>query len=158
MHKTGKGLLALNLRTEKEVRRALRSIRQAAGSSVPALIQEMVSGIREFVAGMTRFEGFGPCILFGLGGVLTEALKDSVWRSAPLSAIEAQEMIQDIRARKLVGEFRGMPAVDTTALAGMLQGVGFIALLHPEIAEIDLNPIIIAGSAPIVADALFVLG
>jgi len=158
MHKTGKGLLALNLRTEKEVRRSLRSIRQAAGSSVPVLIQEMVSGIREFVAGMTRFEGFGPCILFGLGGVLTEALKDSVWRSAPLSVVDAQEMIQDIRARKLVGEFRGMPAVDTTALAGILQRVGFIALLHPEIAEIDLNPIIIAGSSPIVADALFVLG
>jgi acetyltransferase len=158
MHKTGKGLIALNLGTEKEVRRALRSIRQAAGSSVPVLIQEMLSGAREFVAGMTRFPGFGPCVLFGLGGVLTEALKDTAWRSAPLSVVDAQEMIQDIRAKKLLGEFRGMPAVDTTALAGILQGVGFIALLHPEIAEIDLNPIIIAGSAPIVADALFVLG
>ncbi len=157
MHKTGKGLLALNLQTEKEVRRALRSIRQAAGSNVPVLIQEMLSGTREFVAGMTRFPGFGPCILFGLGGVLTEALKDTTFRSAPLSAAEAQEMLTDIRAKKLVGEFRGMPAVDTAALAGILQGIGFIALLHPEIAEIDLNPIIIAGSAPIVADALFVL-
>jgi acyl-CoA synthetase (NDP forming) len=157
MHKTGKGLIALNLQTEEAVRRALQSIRQAAGSSVPVLIQEMVSGIREFVAGMTRFEGFGPCILFGLGGVLTEALRDTTWRSAPLSAAEAQEMLTDIRAKKLVGEFRGMTAVDTAALAGILQGAGFIALLHPEIAEIDLNPIIIAGSAPIVADALFVL-
>jgi acyl-CoA synthetase (NDP forming) len=158
MHKTGKGLIALNLRTEKEVRLALRSIRQAAGSEVPVLVQEMVSGSREFVAGMTRFPGFGPCLLFGLGGVLTEALKDTTFRSAPLSAAEAQEMLADIRAKKLVGEFRGMPSVDTSALAGILQGVGFIALLHPEIAEIDLNPIIIAGSAPIVADALFVLG
>jgi acetyltransferase len=66
-------------------------------------------------------------------------------------------MLTDIRAKKLVGGFRGMPAVDTAALGGILQGIGFIALLHPEIAEIDLNPIIIAGSAPIVADALFVL-
>jgi hypothetical protein len=118
----------------------------------------MVSGSREFVAGMTRFPGFGPCLLFGLGGVLTEVLKDTTFRSTPLSAAEAQEMLADIRAKKLVGEFRGMPAVDTTVLAGILQGVGFIALLHPEIAEIDLNPIIIAGSEPIVADALFVLG
>ncbi|PKN04965.1 MAG: CoA-binding protein [Deltaproteobacteria bacterium HGW-Deltaproteobacteria-9] len=158
MHKTGKGLIALNLQTEKEVRRALQSIRQAAGANVPVLIQEMLSGAREFVAGMTRFDGFGPCVLFGLGGVLTEALKDTALRSAPLSAVEAQEMLTDIRAGKLIGEFRGMPAVDTAAIAGILQGVGFIALLHPEIAEIDLNPIIIAGSAPVVADALFVLG
>ena len=158
MHKAGKGLIALNLRTENEVRRALRSIRQAAGSNVPVLIQEMLSGTREFVAGMTRFDGFGPCILFGLGGVLTEALKDTALRSAPLSAVEAQEMLTDIRAKNLVGEFRGMPAVDAVALAGILQVAGSIALLHPEIAEIDLNPIIITGSAPIVADALFVLG
>jgi acyl-CoA synthetase (NDP forming) len=157
MHKTGKGLIALNLQTDEDVRSALRSIRQAAGSDVPVLIQEMISGSREFVAGMTRFPGFGPCVLFGLGGVLTEALKDSAIRSAPLSTAEAQEMLTDIRAKRLVDEFRGMPAVDSIALAGILQGVGFIALLHPEIAEIDLNPIIIAGSAPVVADALFVL-
>ena len=157
MHKTGKGLIALNLQNEEDVRRSLASIRNAAGSDMPVLIQEMVSGAREFVAGMTRFPGFGPCILFGLGGVLTEALKDTTFRSAPLSAAEAQEMLTDIRAGKLVGEFRGMPAVDAAALAGIIQGVGFIALLHPEIAEIDLNPVIIAGSAPIVADALFVL-
>jgi hypothetical protein len=106
---------------------------------------------------MFDFEDFGPCILLGLGGVLTEALKDTTLRSSPLSAAEAQEMLTDIRARKLIGPFRGMPAVDGTALAGILQGLGSIALLHPEIAQIDLNPIIIAGSAPIVADALFVL-
>jgi acetyltransferase len=157
MHKTGKGLIALNLQTEEEVRRALRSIRKAAGSDIPVLIQEMVSGNREFVAGMTRFPGFGPCVLFGLGGVLTEALKDTTFRSAPLSMTEAEEMMLDIRAKKLVGAFRGMPAVDTTTLAKILQGIGFIALLHPEITEIDLNPIIITGSNPVVADALFVL-
>ena len=157
MHKTGKGLIALNLQTDEEVRRALRSIRKAAGSDIPVLIQEMVSGNREFVAGMTRFPGFGPCVLFGLGGVLTEALKDTTFRSAPLSMTEAEEMILDIRAKKLVGAFRGMPAVDTTTLAKIMQGIGFIALLHPEIKEIDLNPIIITGSNPVVADALFVL-
>jgi hypothetical protein len=121
-------------------------------------MQEMVSGARELVAGMARFPGFGPCILFGLGGVLTEALRDMTWRSAPLSAAEAQEMLGDIRAKALIGEFRGMPAADAAALAGILQGLGFIGLLHPEIAEIDLNPIILAGAAPIVADALFVAG
>jgi acyl-CoA synthetase (NDP forming) len=156
MHKTGRGLIALNIQVEEEARRALRSIRKAAGQDIPVLIQEMVSGNREFVAGMTRFPGFNPCVLFGLGGVLTEALQDTSFRLVPLSTTEAEEMILDIRAKKLIGEFRGMPAVDIPALAGILQGLGFIALLHPEISEIDLNPVIINGSKPMVADALFV--
>jgi acetyltransferase len=157
MHKSGLGLIALNIRTEGALREAFRSVREAAGKSIPILIQEMVTGGREFVAGMTRFPGFGPCVLFGLGGVFTEALQDTCMRSAPLGAVEAEEMLTDIRAKALLGEFRGLPAVDGPALAGILQAVGAIALLHPEIAEIDLNPVIIAGSKPIVADALFVL-
>ena len=157
MHKSGLGLIALNIRTEEALREAFRSVREAAGKPIPILIQEMVAGGREFVAGMTRFPGFGPCVLFGLGGVFTEALQDTSMRSAPLSAVEAEEMLADIRAKALLGEFRGFPAVDGPALAGILRAVGAIALLHPEIAEIDLNPIIITGSRPVVADALFVL-
>jgi len=157
MHKSGLGLIALNIGTQEALRDSFRSIRAAAGREVPILIQEMVAGNREFVAGMTRFPGFGPCVLFGLGGVFTEALKDTAFRAAPLSATEAEEMLTDIRAKALLGEFRGLPAVDLPALAGILQTVGEIALLHPEIAEIDLNPVIIAGSKPVVADALLVL-
>ncbi|MEI8192147.1 MAG: acetate--CoA ligase family protein, partial [candidate division NC10 bacterium] len=145
MHKSGRGLIALNIGTQEALRDAFRSIRNAAGRDVPILIQEMVTGSREFVAGMTRFPGFGPCVLFGLGGVFTEALKDTAFRAAPLSATEAEEMLTDIRAKALLWAFRGLPAVDLPALAGILQAVGAIAILHPEIAEIDLNPLIIAG-------------
>jgi acetate---CoA ligase (ADP-forming) len=158
MHKTGQGLIALNVQTVEETRHAWRSIREAAGKDVPVLIQEMVHGAREFVAGMTRFPGFGPCVLFGLGGVFTEALGDTTFRLAPLCTTEAQEMVFDIRARKLLGNFRGQPAVDASALTDILQGIGAIALLHPEISEMDLNPIITAGARPVIADALFVLG
>ena len=84
MHKSGKGLIALNVATEEALRRAFKDIRKAAGREIPILIQEMIAGSREFVAGMTRFPGFGPCVLFGLGGVFAEALKDTVFRSAPL--------------------------------------------------------------------------
>jgi acyl-CoA synthetase (NDP forming) len=157
MHKSGKGLIALNIRTEAALRKAFRAIRKAAGQEIPLLVQEMVSGSREFVAGMTRFPGFGPCVLFGLGGVFTEAIKDAAFRSAPLSATEAEEMLFAIRAKDLLSEFRGLPAVDGPALSGILQAIGFIALLHPKIAEIDLNPVIIEGSKPVVADALFVI-
>jgi len=157
MHKSGKGLITLNVQSEAALRTAFHTVREAAGREIPILVQEMVKGNREFVAGMTRFPGFGPCVLFGLGGVFTEALGDTCIRSAPLSTAEAEEMLSAIRAKALLEEFRGLPAVDRTALAGILQAVGVVALLHPEIAEIDLNPVIIAGSAPVVADALFVL-
>lgn len=157
MHKSGLGLIALDIRTEETLREAFRSVREAAGKPIPVLIQEMVAGGREFVAGMTRFPGFGPCVLFGIGGVYAEALQDTCMRSAPLSAVEAEEMLTGIRAKAILNEFRGLPAVDGPALAGTVQAVGTIALLHPEIAEIDLNPIIITGRSPVVADALFVL-
>lgn len=157
MHKSGKGLIDLDIRTEAALRRAFRAIREAAGQEIPVLVQEMIPGRREFVAGMTRFPGFGPCVLFGLGGVFTEAFKDAAFRSAPLSATEAEEMLMTIRASVLLGKFRGLPAVDLPALAGILQAIGAMALLHPEIAEIDLNPVIIAGSKPVVTDALFVV-
>ncbi len=157
MHKSGKGLVALNVRSEAALRRAFRDVREAAGGEIPILVQAMVEGSREFVAGMTRFPGFGPCVLFGLGGVFAEALGDTAFRSAPLSATEAEELLVAIRAKALLGEFRGLPAVDCAALAAILQAVGFVALLHPEIAEIDLNPIIIAGAQPVIVDALLVL-
>jgi acyl-CoA synthetase (NDP forming) len=103
MHKSGLGLIALNVRTEEALREAFRSVRGAAGKPFPVLIQQMVAGGREFVAGMTRFPGFGPCVLFGLGGVFTEALQDTSLRSAPLSSVEAEEMLTDIRGKALLG-------------------------------------------------------
>ena len=118
----------------------------------------MLKGNREFLAGMTRFAGFGPCVVFGLGGVFTEVFKDSTLRLAPLADTDAREMFTEIRANKLLDEFRGMPEVKKEKLSQIIQTVGNISILHPEIAEIDLNPIIISGAEPIVADALIVLG
>jgi acetyltransferase len=157
MHKTGEGLLALNVQTQADVQKRFRSIRKAVGSDVPILIQEQIAGSREFVIGMTRFPGFGPCLLFGLGGIFTEAFADTTFRAAPLSLTEAREMIADIRAKKLTGPFRKMPAVDKAKLCSAIQTVGFIGLLHPEIAEIDLNPVLIEDDRPVVVDALMLL-
>jgi acetyltransferase len=156
LHKTGKGLIHLNLGSEGEAVRAFRSIREAAGRPVPVLAYRMVKGDREFMAGMTRHPGFGPCVLFGLGGIFTEALKDATFRVAPLSENEAEEMLADIRASGLLEGFRGMPAADRNSLASILRRLSEIAVLHPEIAEIDLNPVIISGSEPVAVDALVV--
>jgi len=78
-------------------------------------------------------------------------------RLAPVTTADALEMFEDINARKLLDKFRGMPKVKLNNLSRIIQTVGNIALLHPEIAEIDLNPIIIDGAEPVVADALIVL-
>jgi hypothetical protein len=106
---------------------------------------------------MTRFAGFGPCVVFGTGGIFTEVYRDTTIRLAPLSASDVREMFAEVRARKLLGDFRGLPPVQTADLTKIIRAVGDIALLHSEIAEIDLNPIIISGDRPVVADALIVL-
>ncbi|MFZ3056979.1 MAG: acetate--CoA ligase family protein [Smithella sp.] len=158
MHKSGKGLIALNVENETVLKAEFQNIQKNAGRNVPVLIQEMLKGNREFMAGMTRFAGFGPCVIFGLGGVFTEIYKDTTLRLAPLGDADTQEMFADIRAKKLLDEFRGMPKVRLDKLSQIIQAVGNVALLHPEIAEIDLNPIIVSGADPVIADALIVLG
>jgi acetyltransferase len=157
MHKSGKGLIALNVENETQLKKEFKNIQKNAGKEVPVLVQEMLKGNREFLAGMTRFAGFGACVVFGLGGVFTEVFQDTTLRLAPLADADAQEMFAEIRANKLLDEFRGMPKVKTDELSKIIQAVGNLALLHPEIAEIDLNPIIINGADPVVADALIVL-
>ena len=157
MHKSGKGLIALNVADDRQLKIEFRNIQKAAGKKVPVLVQEMLSGNREFLAGMTRFPAFGPCVVFGLGGVFTEIYNDTTIRLAPLTNSDTAEMFDDIHARKLLGDFRGLPQVKKDQLTKILRGIGNIALLHPEIAEIDLNPIIISGAKPVVADALIVL-
>ena len=157
MHKSGKGLIALNIENATQLKDSFRSIRKAAGKPVPVLVQEMLRGNREFLAGMTRFAGFGPCVVFGLGGVFTEIYSDTTIRLAPLADADVEEMFADIRARKLLQEFRGMPSVKIDKLCKIIRAVGNISILHPDISEIDLNPIIISGGNPVVADALIML-
>jgi len=157
MHKSGKGLIALNIENATQLKDNFSSIQKAAGKGVPVLVGEMLRGNREFLAGMTRFAGFGPCVVFGLGGVFTEIYRDTTIRLAPLADDDVEEMFADIRAKSLLQEFRGMPKVKIEKLIKIIRTVGDISLLHPEIAEIDLNPIIVSGANPVVADALIVL-
>jgi acetyl-CoA synthetase (ADP-forming) len=156
-HKTEVGGIALNLRSAEEVRQEARRLLALPGCE-GLLVAEMVRGDRELVCGLTRDPQFGPCVMFGLGGVLTEALADAVFRVAPLTRLDALEMLQEIRASKLLGAFRGQPPANTEALAGILVALGEIGLRHPEIREIDLNPIKIRpDGTPVAVDALIAL-
>jgi acyl-CoA synthetase (NDP forming) len=157
-HKTEKGLIHVDIRSKAEALKVFDEIK--AGLNVfrgSVLIQEMVKGRRELVMGLTRDDQFGPCVMFGLGGIFTEILKDISFRKAPLEKNDALEMMQEIKGHKILGAFRGMEAVDVESLVDMLIRLGQIGLEVDHVQEIDLNPVIIFGKKPIVVDALIIL-
>lgn len=156
-HKTEVGGIALDLKSEEEVRQEGRRLLAIPGCQA-LLIQEMVQGDRELVCGMTRDAQLGPCVMFGLGGVLTEVLDDAVFRLAPLTGTDALEMLREIRGAKLLGPFRGEEPADTAALSRILVALGTIALEHEAVREIDLNPVKIRpDGSPVAVDALISL-
>jgi acetyl-CoA synthetase (ADP-forming) len=157
-HKTEKGLICIDIRNEDEALVAFKEITEGMkGSGNAVLVQEMVRGKRELVAGLTRDLQFGPCVMFGLGGIFTEVLNDVSFRVAPLEEFDALEMMREIRGHKILGAVRGMEAVDMTMLADILIAIGRIGMENEKIAEIDINPMIISGNKPVAVDALIVL-
>ena len=159
-HKTEKGLVRLNLRNKEDVRSAALYIKEAAGNDLEGfLIQPMLVGKREFVAGLFRDEQFGATVMFGLGGIFTEAIGDVVFRLAPLDEKEARKMIDELHAQKLLGAFRGESATDKDALIKTLVGLSRIGMEIPDIKEIDINPLLVTAQGKVTAvDALIVIG
>ncbi len=156
-HKTEVGGVVLNLRGEEEVKEESGRLLKIQGCEA-LLVQEMVKGDRELVCGLTRDAQFGPCVMFGLGGILTELLGDVVFRIAPLTPRDAQEMMEEIRARKIIEPFRGEPAVDMDILVQILVALGEIGLQYGDVLEIDINPLKIRSDGkPVSVDALIVL-
>jgi acyl-CoA synthetase (NDP forming) len=157
-HKTEAGLVVLGVEGPEAVASTYHLLEQRAGDSLEAvLIEEMVASNRELMVGMKRDAVFGPVVAFGVGGVLTEALGDVVLALAPIDDREAFELPDLIKAKKLLGAFRGYPSVDRRALAGIIQAIGQMALDHPHIAEIDVNPVLVQSDRPVAADALVIL-
>jgi len=156
-HKTEKGLIRVDIRNEEEATSAFGEIMGHIGATGAVLVQEMIKGQRELVIGLTRDPQFGPCVMFGLGGIFTEILKDISFRVAPLEKRDALEMMQDIKGHKILEAVRGMEAADLDLFADILIKVGQIGLDHDAIKEIDINPVIISGNRPVAVDALVVL-
>ncbi len=157
LHKTDQGLVHVNIRDARAAAACFDAVLQAAGRSVPVLVAQMIQGQREFLAGITWDALFGHCVAFGVGGIFTEALNDITYRVAPLSTADAREMISDLRSQKLLAAYRGMPAMDLEALAEILSVISRLPLIHPEIREIDINPLLCAGTVPVAVDALIVI-
>lgn len=158
-HKTELNLIALDLRKEDEVREAYKNLTSKPEAPVnEVLVQQMIKGDRELVVGLTRDAQFGPCVMFGIGGIFTEILKDTSFRVAPLTRWDAMDMMEDIRGKKILDAFRGKPAVDREILADILMAVGQIGMDHENVKEIDINPLKLVNGKPVAVDALVVLG
>ena len=156
-HKTERGLVRLNLRDSDAVRDAAEQLLLASrpeDGAVELLVAPMVSGTRELIAGLVHDPQFGPCVMLGVGGVLTEALGDVAFRVVPVAGIDAEELIEDLATQTLIGPFRGEPAVDRDTLRAVITGLSRLAEQRPDVAAVDLNPLIVVDGRPVAVDAL----
>jgi succinyl-CoA synthetase beta subunit len=156
-HKTERNLVRLEVSNAEEVRRHAEELlaeRRPDESEAGVLVQAMVSGRRELIAGLLRDPQFGPCVMFGLGGIFAELVGDVAFAVAPLEEHDAEDLIHALRHGKILEEFRGEPEADIGKLAQILEALGRIGEARPDVLSIDVNPLILSGSEPVVIDAL----
>ena len=159
VHKTDVGGVTVGLKSEADVRAEYAAMMQrvkerAPGANVTGvLLQQMMTGGRELIVGLTRDPGFGPLVMFGLGGVLVEALGDVVFRMPPIDTRQAHDMLAGIRGTKLLDGLRGDPPVDRDALADALRRIAQLGHDFPQIAEMDANPLSASNKGVVALDA-----
>jgi acyl-CoA synthetase (NDP forming) len=164
-HKSDANGVLIGLNTPDEVCEGFRQIVKntraylSSEKEIQVSVQKMVKAGTEVIIGMRRDEIFGPTILFGLGGVWVEVLKDVTLRVSPLLEKDVEEMIVGIKGKRLLGDFRGEKARDLKSLKKIIFQVEKLALEFPEISEIDLNPVFLfeEGKGAIVVDARIIM-
>jgi len=156
-HKTEAGGVILDVGDPTALRAACAALGARTGAR-RFVVQERVPAGVELLLGARRDEVFGPVVVFGVGGVLTEVLRDVSVRLAPLAESEAEAMLGEGARPRLLAGPRGLPAVDARALVGAIQAIAALIAAEPRIAEIDVNPLIAAGADVVAVDALVILG
>ena len=163
IHKSEAGGVKLDLETAEEVRAAFEAIVESAKANDPSaqiegvLVSPMAKPGLEVIVGTKIDDQFGPVIMFGIGGILVEVLKDVVFRVLPISPRSAKLMVEDIKGKALLEGFRGRPPADKKAIRRLLLDVGEVMEAYPEIAETDLNPVIVYEEDLTVVDARILL-
>ena len=162
-HKSDIGGVQLHLQNAAEVRRAYQTILRNAAEQAPearvegVAVQPMAKPGVEVIIGMSKDASFGPVLMFGLGGVLVEILKDVAFRIVPLSRRDAEEILRDIKGFPLLQGYRGAPAADLNALTNILLTLSDFVAQTPAIKEIDLNPIYAYDDGALAVDARLIL-
>ncbi len=143
VHKSDAGAVALNVSGEDEIRRVFDELMAIAPDAEGVLVQEMIESGQEVLVGMTEDPSFGPLIAFGLGGVFVELIGDVSFRLHPLTDVDAESMIHEIRTAPLLDGYRGASPRDVDALAELLERVSAMVTALPEMVELDLNPVMV---------------
>ena len=162
-HKSDVGGVKLNLNSPEEVASAFDEIVAAARRAAPdaaiegASVQKMAPAGTEVIVGVSQDPQFGPVLMFGLGGVLVEVLKDVAFRIIPIEKRDAHQMIREIKGFPLLEGYRGQPPADLEALENLLLLVSSFVEQHPEVSELDLNPIFAYADGAMAVDARIVL-
>ncbi len=155
-HKTEAGGVKLSIPDEAALRTAYRELMSGPGKrdeNARVIVQPMVNPGIEVIIGYIKDNQFGPVVIFGLGGILVEVLRDVAFRMAPLDLEEAGRMIMQTRASKLLNGFRGSPPVDMEQLKKIIVSVARLGYENPDIAEMDLNPVMARPDGTLVLDA-----
>jgi acyl-CoA synthetase (NDP forming) len=153
VHKSNLGGVALDLTTPDEVHAAFLAMRERLGERMGgALVQPMVTGGVETIVGVTQDPSFGPLILFGIGGVAVELLHDRAFRILPLTDRDAGELVRGLRTSPLLFGYRGAEPANVRALEDLLLRVARFAEQVPEVAELDLNPVMVSHKDVIAVD------
>jgi len=163
IHKFNVGGVFLDLKTPKDVRDAFNNIFKNVNRYKPnakilgVVVQEMAPPSMEVIVGAFKDPHFGPTLMFGLGGIFVEILRDVSFRIAPISEDEAKEMITEIKAYPVLKGYRGMPPADIEAIVQILLNTSKLVVDHLEIKELDLNPVIVYEKGAITVDARIIL-
>ncbi|MFC6084192.1 bifunctional acetate--CoA ligase family protein/GNAT family N-acetyltransferase [Sphaerisporangium aureirubrum] len=154
VHKSDIGGVRLGLRGPVEVREAYREMAASIGTAMTgAIVQPMATEGVEIIVGGVNYPSFGPLVMIGMGGVAADLIADRSFRMPPITLETAAEMIADLRCSPLLYGYRGRGKTDTAALAGLLTQVGHLMAALPEVAELDLNPVIVTPEGAVAVDA-----
>jgi len=153
VHKTELGLVRLGIAAEGEAAAQFDALTEAMKGTGSVLLQRQVRAELELIVGLIRDPQFGPCVMLGLGGVMAEVFRDSVFAVAPLSHVDALRLIGRLGAQQLLDGFRGALPVDRDALARLLVRVGQLGCACASIQEIDINPVMVSNGQPVAVDA-----
>jgi len=164
IHKSDSGGVKLDLKTARQVEKAYDDILKSIKKQFPAAniqgvsVQKMARPGVEVIVGVSKDAQFGPVVMFGLGGILVEILKDVSFRIVPLTKRDAREMIREIKGYPVLEGYRGQEAVDVDNLEELILKVSSFVEQHPEVEELDLNPVFAYSNGAVAVDARIILG
>lgn len=163
IHKSDVGGVIIDLKSEEAVRKAYRQIIENVKKYKPEakitgiLVQEMAPPSTEVIVGSIKDPQFGPALMFGLGGIFVEVLKDVTFRIAPITEDDAREMIMEVKAYPLLKGYRNMPPADIDAIIKIILNTSKLVMEHQEIKELDFNPIMVYEKGAKTVDARIIL-